>query len=278
MKKKFAILIGILCLLYVLDSAISHVFFAIFSDPRVWSDYIKSLRQMFNAIPLYVAYISYFRLTNPEALPNINIRQFSIHGIAGFSTAFAIIFLCLILTPEFYSPKSGIRELTFDQIFMPFTVWVGGAIIEEVLYRGIIQRFLEWFLPTYIATLIQISMFVYVHDASILGHSSPVSRILSLAIFGLLATFMAKKSPYLILPIFFHFGENFFTGLIRGQYGMGWDIPGMWIYQTYIRLEYRPFIYLAICAGYWYWWQKRGKSMAPANTIESGKSCTMQNN
>ncbi len=263
MKNKIFTLVVIFCALYLLDRTASFIFLANFAEPISWNENVKSARQLTNALLLSTAYLAYFRVSrnNPSVanFPNTHFKQIVQHGMIGFSVAFAIIFLCLVLTPEFYGPQSGFRVLSFEQVMMPLTVWLGGAIIEEVIYRGILQRCLEMFLPIYIAAIIQVILFVFSHSSSILGHSSPVSHVCSLFLFGLLTTCMAKKSPYLVLPIFFHFGENFFTELVRGQYSHGWDIPGIWVYQDQIRLAYRPFFYFAICIGCWYTWHSKRK-------------------
>lgn len=253
----FGMTVGIL---FLLDLVISYTFTSVYSSPQNWDDNVKAARQLANGLLLYGGYVAFLRIANAGAPLAFNPKQAIQHGLFGLGGAFLILFICLILTPEFYGPKSSFRMLPWQQILMPLVVFISGAIMEEVFFRGILQRFFSWILPWYIATPLQVSLFVYVHFPSILGHSSPITRAVDIGMAGLLFTLLAKKSPYLILPIFFHAGGNFFTDLIRGQYGNGWAIPGIWSYQDYLRVAYRPYLYIIACSAILYWMQHPNQS------------------
>ncbi len=255
--KKIAIFIALAGILLALDQVLVLLSATLFGPVSDWPNNLMVEVNIVHALWAYVSYILLIRFLKGEEFPKFRIKNALKHIFIGLSVALIMLALCLLLTPEFYHAKSGFHMLSWEQIFIPLLHFITGGIIEEVIYRGILQRFLSWFLPVYIATAIQIALFVQSHAPSILGHSSPILRIIGLSTFALLATIMAKRSQYLMMPIAFHIAENFFTTLIRGWYSEGWEIPGIWVYQDSLRIEYRPIMTIFLCLAVWYWFKFR---------------------
>jgi membrane protease YdiL (CAAX protease family) len=255
MKKRLLLLGALTACFIAVDALFSTLFKASFGNPVDWSDANKVARTLVNGLLIYPYYLCFLRIWRAEKLPAIAIRPVLIQTMVGLGLAVSIAVICLILTPEFYGPKSGFNWIPLPQIVGPFVFFFGAAVLEEVLNRGFVQRALSKFLPFYLAVPIQIAFFVAGHKESIILHSDPALRIAILATFGLVVTMMANRSIYLILPIAFHIGSNFFEGLVMGHHTNGFSIPGMWVYQDYLRLWPLPILYLLICAGMW--WQNR---------------------
>lgn len=241
---------GIIAVMFLADRLMALLLNRLLIPPEGLSDLIRTQLLCAHTLLGYVFYISTMVfLKNKEAA--YRIRDGVQDAFSGLGLAIGIVALCLVLTPELYYRRSSFQMIAWEDIWLPLLTFIGGAISEEMVFRGFLQRVLCAFLPSLVATVIQVALFVASHESSIVGDSAPIFRIVDLSCYSLLATMMARKSPYLILPIVFHFGMNLFNTLIIGEHHQ-WDVPAMWTYSDSLRVQYQPIIMLAICTVIWY--------------------------
>lgn len=242
----------LLVIAFLLDKYIAFLSIQLFGSFATRSDMQTAQFALTRSLLLYGLYVAITKVLNGATSKKFHLHKLIRDILIGVGVSSSMLLFCLILTPEFYEDKSTFSMLPWSQVLMLFCSFVSVGILEEVIYRGILQKSLSKFLPIYIATAIQIALFVVGHWPSILGHSSPAMRIMGLTSFAILATLMAKHSPYLVMPIAYHTSENLLTTLIRGLHDHGRSIQGIWSYQDYLRIYYRPWITLAICGLVWY--------------------------
>ena len=118
-----------------------------------------------------------------------------------------------------------------------------------------------------LATLLQVGLFVLIHQPFPTTPGLLAWRIIDLALFGVFATLLAKKSPYLILPIFFHAGQNLFTSLPKGLEKYNLPVEGIWNLGHMLNWEYLPIISGVYILGFWYFygWNGTGRAKKPVN-------------
>jgi membrane protease YdiL (CAAX protease family) len=251
MKSKFFKLCALAVLLGGLDQLASLATHSALHQTHFSHYAVKAGRAVVNGVLAYMFYLAALRIIKGAALPRVQAQVAAPQILLGGSLGFFAILACVLATPEFYAAKSVIGAPSIEQLILPTGIFFGVDVIEEVFYRGILQPVLASFMPFWLAAAIQVAAFVAGHD--IAGHADPVLRIISLAAFGLVTTVMARRAPFLLMPIFFHLSITFFLSLLTGGHEFGWPGPGIWNYFDAMKVQVLPIAYILIVAACWCW-------------------------
>ncbi len=162
---------------------------------------IQNLLSGFVIIGIYsiTFYFLERRKIHELALNNF-LKELSIGLFSGFSLIFICVLLLYIL--GFYE-VFGLNAIA--NIILPLTVLIPAAILEEIVFRGIIFRILKERFGTNIA-LIQAVIFGLAHFGN--ENATPTS-IWFVTMLGIVLSLLYAYTNRIWLPFFFHFGWNF---------------------------------------------------------------------
>ena len=140
-------------------------------------------------------------------------------------------------------------------------------LLRKLFIEVVLQNFFALFLHPVLATLVQVGLFVLIHHPFPVTTGLLIWRVIDLTLFGVFVTLLTKKSPYLILPIFYHAGQNLFTSLPKGLENDGFPVEGMWNLGHMLNWEYLPIINGVYILGFWYFygWNGTGRKARPKN-------------
>ncbi|MCH8476063.1 MAG: CPBP family intramembrane metalloprotease [Opitutales bacterium] len=141
-------------------------------------------------------------------------------AVYGFVLAIPLVALSNILVVylfQFFGWEYGLQE-TVEEIvgmestllflLMPLPVVILAPLWEEIVFRGGIFRYLQNFLPVFLAVILSALLFAVIH-----GHPAQLGGIF---ILGLILTLVYQKSGSLFAPILMHalFNANTLLGLV----------------------------------------------------------------
>lgn len=164
-------------------------------------DGIQYLLSSFVMISIY--YIVY-KLLEKRKLHELALDTFGKDMSIGIITGFGLISLCFLILYglgyyEVYSLNS------FSVMLVPLTLLISAALLEEIVFRGIIYRILEERFGTKIA-LLQAVIFGIAHYPNV---NATISMVFFVIIFGVAVSLMYTYTKKLWLPFFFHLSWNF---------------------------------------------------------------------
>jgi len=166
------------------------------------------------SIATYALLFRYYENRKVTELAARYAAKENILGFFGGGILVTIVLLVLLISGNFAISETG----DFAIIFLPLISFALFALLEEIVFRGILYRIIEESLGTIIALVISAALFGIVHmgneHANFLGVLSASSGGLLL---GALYTFTGR----LWYPISFHIGWNFF------QYFFGLPVSGI---------------------------------------------------
>jgi membrane protease YdiL (CAAX protease family) len=221
---------------------------------------------------LFYAGAVYYLTNRREPFPKL--KESLTHAGVGTGLGFIAVAICIFLTPAFYYHATRFTNPKLMEWVLAFGFFLSLAALEEIIYRGVLQNFFLLFLRPPMATVLQVALFVAVHSfpATTIGI---IWRVASLAVFGVFATLLAKKSPYLILPIFYHTSENLFRGLIRGMEEHHLPVEAAWNLGMVLNHEYATVVALIFIFGFWYFygWTGTGRKNAGSVAVAEGRHC-----
>jgi uncharacterized protein len=172
---------------------------------------VRELAWGLSALAIYVMYVRFIRPDTPPgvALNKASIYFFSIGLVIGVATFFVGFSLLLLFggTARF--------SVTPEALFVTLAAATGIAILEEVIFRGLLFHLLGRLLPMSVA-IFTISIFFTI--AHLDGRSD--LALASTLLLGLAFTIAAAQYKNLWAPIGLHIGVGFFTILASG-------IPGV---------------------------------------------------
>jgi membrane protease YdiL (CAAX protease family) len=173
---------------------------------------------------LIFIYVILFKIYEKRRISEFAIRYAGSENLIGFITGGLLvgsIILVFIL--------SGSISFTLlnpvTMVFKPLILFILLALLEEIIFRGIIYRITELYLGTWLALAISACLFGIVHmtneHADFLG-------ILSAASGGILLGALFTYRGRLWLPLSVHVGWNFF------QYFFGLPVSGLEDFQYFM--------------------------------------------
>jgi membrane protease YdiL (CAAX protease family) len=266
-KVKFLFGAGILLCAMGLAAIFTLLFRHYYSADELRSAGVMAFRFIIFAVIAYGFFTaSLYYLTGGKTAPpaqRIVIKQLGI----GMALALLTAGISLVTIPALYYHASKFQAQPLLWVFLLFLQFICVAIVEEVLCRGVLQRFLCLFLPVPVATVLQAIYFAWMHGYGLNTAFFCLANA-QLFCFGLFMTLLSKRSPYLILPIAYHTFENFFFSVINPapRFKFGMDVDGIWNLSELFNGNYRVAFAIAYSAifVYWYGWSGQGrKKVAP---------------
>ena len=214
---------------------------------------------------LFYAIAFYYLAAQPKPVLFLKPRCIIAHVLIGSALSFFSTLICLVSAPALYYSATRFHNPQLIEWAWAIGYFLGVAAFEEIFFRGVLQNFFALFLRPVWATLLQVALFVLIHDSFPPTPGAFLWRVANLAMFGILATLLAKKSPYLILPIFFHASQNLFNTLPKGLEINGLPVEGIWNLGHMLNWEYLPIINGVYILGFWYFygWNGTGRLARP---------------
>jgi len=198
------IILGIIALVlgtYLIKEFITQPILELTVNSQELRDGIQYLLSSFVMIFMY--YIVY-KLLEKRKLHEIGLEGFGKDMLIGLLTGFGIISLSMLLLFGLgYYEVYGINS--FSVMLLPLTLIISAALLEEIVFRGIIYRILEERFGTKIA-LLQSVVFGIAHYFNV---NATISSTFFAILFGVAVSLMYTYTKKLWLPVFFHLSWNF---------------------------------------------------------------------
>lgn len=184
--------------------------------------FAKSIQHLFTMAILFASYYFLFKYYEKREISEFSIKFMLKESLVGFfGGGILISFIILILFLLGYYKIIAAND--FSIFFLPLLTLAMAALMEEILYRGIIYRILEKWLGTKVALIIPSLIFGFTH---VTNENATIIGVLGAIIGGLLASIMFTYTKRLWVPFTFHFGWNF-AQLIYGSNVSGMDEFGV---------------------------------------------------
>jgi len=226
-------------------------------------DGIQYLLSSFVMISIY--YIVY-KLLEKRKLHELALDTFGKDMSIGLITGFGLISLCiLILYGLGYYEVYGMNS--FSVMLLPLTLLISAALLEEIVFRGIIYRILEERFGTNIA-LFQSLIFGVLHYGN---ENATISSVWFVVMFGVVLSLLYTYTQRLWLPFFFHLSWNFaqivYGSTLSGDTNFNvllsskFNGPVFFIGSEFgIEDSFFSFLFITVFAIYLYWiCKKKGK-------------------
>ena len=165
----------------------------------------KTLANYISAITLLLIYNFLFRYYEKRKITELSLRHLPKETMGGIFLGFSTISLVILLLYAL-GYYSIIAITDYGYLLQPLSILVAAALIEEILFRGILYRILENWLGTFIALFIMAFLFELPHTFN--DNATFLSFLLGV-IFGLTHGLMFTYTKRIWLPFAFHLGWNF---------------------------------------------------------------------
>jgi len=199
------IILGIgICLLVLIgfQNFISKPIFYGLIDTKAIADTLINYTSV--AVLIFTYYIL-FRFYEKRPITELSGKGILTSLIGGFLFGFAILSL-VILILYLMGYYEVISFSGYSYFLGPFSFLVIAALIEEVLFRGVLYRILENWLGTFIALVIISFLFEIPH---LLNDNVTLLSVLLGLLFGYAHSIMFTYTKKIWLPFAFHLGWNF---------------------------------------------------------------------
>jgi len=165
---------------------------------------IKTITAIIGAFVMLLAYYLHLKFFEKKSFSEFSIKnfhkEFPIGLMIGFGSMGMVVFILYILG---YYNFIGIKS--FNE-FLPTIAFIfGAAVLEEIIFRGLVFRLLENWKGPIIALLISSLIFQIPHFMNL--HTGISPAILGV-LFGIVTGLMYAYTRGLWLPIAFHFAWN----------------------------------------------------------------------
>jgi len=170
---------------------------------------------------MFAVYVILIRVYEKRAIHELTINRLIPDGIAGLVSA-TVIVSCIFWMLYLFDAYRIISSGTLAAMIVPGIWVILLAIMEEMMFRGILYRNLEEWLGTIAALILSASLFGLSHLPN--EHADAIS-VISAGIGGLLMGALYSLTRRLWVPIFFHASWNF-TQAIFGSTVSGSDLFG----------------------------------------------------
>lgn len=248
---------------FVIKEFITLPILELIIDSKEVSDGIQQLLSGFIIILIY--YVVYVNLEKRK-LHELALNKFGKDISIGVLTGFGLISLCvLILYGLGYYEAYGFNALSV--ILLPLTLLIAAALLEEIVFRGVIYRILEERFGTNIA-LLQALVFGVVHYGN---ENATITSVWFVVMLGVVLSLMYTYTQRLWLPFFFHLSWNFaqivygtplsgdtnFNALLSSKF----NGPSLFIGSEFgLEDSFFSILFMTLLAVYLYWLcKKKGK-------------------
>lgn len=222
------IIISLIVILFVYNGA-QKIQGGIFQTDLLERETIKLISTIIATILAIITYIYFFKFYEKRKVEEFSTKKMFSSLLTGLLIGFVLqsLTILVIYIKEGYSILS-INPVSF--IIPPLAMSIASAIIEEILFRGIVFRIIEEKLGSYFSLIISATIFGLIH---MLNPNSSLIAGIGLAIqAGLLLASAYIYSRNLWLPIAIHFAWNFTQSAIFGA-----NVSGNKISKTLITSE-----------------------------------------
>ncbi|WP_299095384.1 type II CAAX endopeptidase family protein [uncultured Winogradskyella sp.] len=154
-------------------------------------------------IIILIYYLVYKFLENRK-IQELSLKTISKDVLIGIGLGFGLITLIVIILYflDFYKVSGFENPIS---LLLPLTMLVSAALLEEVVFRGIIYRILETRFGTNIA-LLQALFFGVVHY---FNENATITSVIFVTLLGVVLSLQFTLTKKLWLPLFFHLSWNF---------------------------------------------------------------------
>lgn len=222
------IIISLIVILFVYNGA-QKIQGGIFQTDLLERETIKLISTIIATILAIITYIYFFKFYEKRKVEEFSTKKMFSSLLTGLLIGFVLqsLTILVIYIKGGYSILS-INPVSF--IIPPLAMSIASAIIEEILFRGIVFRIIEEKLGSYFSLIISATIFGLIH---MLNPNSSLIAGIGLAIqAGLLLASAYIYSRNLWLPIAIHFAWNFTQSAIFGA-----NVSGNKISKTLITSE-----------------------------------------
>jgi uncharacterized protein len=176
-------------------------------------DFRKLVVAIFSAASALATYYYLFKFYEKRKIDELSTSHFLSTSLLGFLIGF--FFLSFVILIMYFGNAYTILSFNPVTFLIPaLALGISSAVVEEILFRGIIFRITEEKLGSVWALIISSSFFGFAHLAN---ENSTLFSAISITIeAGLLLGASYIYSKNLWLPIFIHFSWNFSEGGIYG--------------------------------------------------------------
>ncbi len=194
---------------------------ALLQDVPINEDYRHLIISILTAIAALTAYVVLYHYYEKRQITELKLTAFGWNAGIGLSTGVTIQLLVIFVI--FLSGGYMISSVNPVSYVLPgLAIAISSAAFEEILFRGIIFRLLEESIGSIFALFISALIFGALH---LLNENSTLFSALSIAVeAGILLAAAYIYSRNLWLPIFLHFGWNFFESGIFGVANSGNEV------------------------------------------------------
>jgi membrane protease YdiL (CAAX protease family) len=184
----------------------------------------QMIRWTISIFLLIFLYIILFKIYERRKISELAMRYAGRENLIGFLAGGLLVgSIMLVLIISGSISFTILNPVTI--IFKPLILFILLALMEEIIFRGIIYRITELYLGTFIALIISACLFGIVH---ITNEHADFLGILSAATGGIMLGVLYTFSGRLWLPLSVHTGWNFF------QYFFGLPVSGLDDFQYYM--------------------------------------------
>lgn len=163
-----------------------------------------SIQYLLSGFTLLMIYYLVYTFLEKRKLHELSLNTFLKDTFVGLLSGFGLISLCMLLLYFMgYYKASGFNP--FLPILYSLTLLISAALLEEVIFRGIIYRILEERWGTHIA-LLQAIVFGVVHYGN---ENATITSVWFVIILGVVLSLLYTYTQKLWLPFFFHLSWNF---------------------------------------------------------------------
>lgn len=271
------IVLGIIaCVLgtFIIKQFITLPFLELLMDSQ---DLIRGIQQLLSGFLIIIIYYFLYKLLEKRKLHELALDTFGKDMSIGLLSGFGLISLCMIILYILgYYEIYGINSLS--SILLPLTLLISAALLEEVIFRGVIYRILEERFGTNIA-LFQALIFGLVHYANV---NATISSVWFVVMLGIVLSLMYTYTEKLWLPFFFHLGWNFaqivYGSTLSGDtnfntlFSSGFSGSEFFIGSEFgIEDSFFSFLFITLTAIYLYWLCKKKRKLKSYNSYPNKK-------
>ncbi len=197
-------LIGILCCVLGVYVIKEYITFPILQYFLGTTELAESIQNLLSGIVMVLLYGVIYTKLEDRKLFEFDLGAFAADLWAGLLGGFGVISLCILcLFVLGYYQVEGINSIR--AIWLPLTVLISAALLEEIIFRAILYRILEDRFGTHIA-LLQALIFGVLHYGNT---NATLTSVWFVILLGLILSLLYTYTQRLWLPFFFHLSWNF---------------------------------------------------------------------
>lgn len=200
----FRIILGMVIVVSATGLIKSYITKPFFSSIIQSETLIKVFVTLLGTLVMTLTYYFFTKYYEKREVTELSFKSSFLELFGGFSLGLGVIALEFLLL--FCIGNYKILDFEgFDLLTAPFTFLIGAAMLEELVFRGILYRILEQWKGTTVALIVSGVLFELPH---LLNPNVAVIGSIGGIVFGLLMGIMFTYTKRIWLPFSFHLGWN----------------------------------------------------------------------